>query len=147
MLVCALLMGNCKGACIYPTREDLVYYPAVFNGMAPEDSSGEKNDASKYFRKVEYEYLGSKHLKGMSFKRSEFAGMKGVRLVFQMCSGFNWKGARTKEHLDEQKAMKEKLKSKCEISGASIGLSSVQSGITLHFAKVVRTVCFICCRT
>jgi hypothetical protein len=81
-MACALLMGNCKGACIYPTREDLVYNCAVFDGMALEDSDGEENDASEYFRKVDYEYLGSEHLKGMSSKRSELAGMKGVRLVF-----------------------------------------------------------------
>jgi hypothetical protein len=140
-------MGNCKGACIYPTREDLVYYRAVFDGMAPEDSDGEENDASEYFRKVDYEYLGSEHLKGMSSKRSELAGMKGVRLVFQMCTKFNWKGARTEEQLEEQKALKEKLMSKCENFGASVGLSSVQSGIIIQFPKVLRTVCFTCYRT
>jgi hypothetical protein len=146
-MACALLMGNCKGACIYPTREDLVYFRAVFDEMAPEDSDGEENDASEYFRKVDYEYLGSEHLKRMSSKRSELAGMKGVRLVFQMCTKFNWKGARTEEQLEEQKALKGKLMSKFENSGASVGLSSVQSGITLQFAKVLRTVCFTCCRT
>jgi hypothetical protein len=96
---------------------------------------------------VDYEYLGSEHLKGVSSKRSELAGMKGVRLVFRTCTTFNWKGARTEEQLEEQKALKEKLMSKCENSGASDGLSSVQSGITLQFAKVLRTVCFTRCRT
>jgi hypothetical protein len=79
----AILMGNCKGSCIYPTREDLVYWRAVYDGMAPEDSDGEENDPREYFRKVDYEYLGSEHLKGVSFKRSELAGMKGVRLVLE----------------------------------------------------------------
>jgi hypothetical protein len=83
----------------------------------------------------------------MNFKRSELAGMKGVRLVFQMCTKFNWKGARTEEQLEEQKALKEKLMSKCENYGTSVGLSSVQSEITLQFAKVLRTVYFTCCRT
>jgi hypothetical protein len=39
--------------------------------------------------------------------------MKGERLVFRMCTKFNWKGARTEEQLEEQKALKETLMSKC----------------------------------
>jgi hypothetical protein len=73
----AILMGNCKGACIYPTREDLVYWRAVYDGMAPRDSDGEENDPHKYFRKVDYEYLGSEHLKGVSSKRSELCWHEG----------------------------------------------------------------------
>jgi hypothetical protein len=109
----AILKGNCKGACIYPTREDLVYWRAVYDGMAPEDPDGEENDPHEYFRKVDYEYLGSEHLKGVSSKRSELAGMRGVRQVFGTCTKFNWKKARTEEQLEEQKALKEKLMSKC----------------------------------
>jgi hypothetical protein len=108
-----ILMGNCKGSCIYSTREDLVYWHAVYDGMAPEDSDGKENDPHEYFRKLDYEYLGSEHLKGVSSKRSELAGMKGVRLVFRTCTKFNWKGAWTKEQLKEQKALKEKPMSKC----------------------------------
>jgi hypothetical protein len=106
-------MGNCKGACIYPTREDPVYWRAVYDKMAPEDSDGEENDPHEYFRKVDYRYLGSKHLKEVSSKRSELAGMEGVRQVFGMCTKFNSKKARTEEQLEEQKALKEKLMSKC----------------------------------
>jgi hypothetical protein len=62
---------------------------------------------------VDYEYLGSEHLKGVSSKRSELAGMKGVRLVFRTYTKFNWKGAGTEERLEEQKALKETLMSKC----------------------------------
>jgi hypothetical protein len=109
----AILMGNCKGSCIYPTREDLVYRRAVYNGIALEDSDGKENEPREYFRKVDYEYLGSEHLKGVSSKRSELAGIKGVRVVIRTCTKFNWKGARTKEQLEEQKALKEKLISKC----------------------------------
>jgi hypothetical protein len=108
-----ILTGNCKGACIYPTREDPVYRRAMYDGMAPEDSDGEENDPHEYLRKVDYEYLGSEHLKGVSFKRSELAGMRGVQQVFGTCTKFNWKKARTEEQLEEQKALKEKLMSKC----------------------------------
>jgi hypothetical protein len=48
----------------------MVYRRAVYDGMAPEDSDGKENDPREYFRKVNYEYLGSEHLKGVSFKRS-----------------------------------------------------------------------------
>jgi hypothetical protein len=109
----AILMGDCKGACIYPTREDLVYWRAVYAEMAAEDSDGEENDPHEYFRKVDHEYLGSEHLKGVSSKRSELAGMRGVRQVFGTCTKLNWNGARTEEQLEEQKALKEKLMSKC----------------------------------
>jgi hypothetical protein len=109
----AILMGNCKGACIYPTREDLVYWHAVYDGMAPEDSNGKENDPHEYFRKVDYEDLGSEHLKGVSSKRSELAGMRGVRQVFRTFTKFNLEKARTEEQLEEQKALKEKLMSKC----------------------------------
>jgi hypothetical protein len=81
--------------------------------MAFEDSDGEENDLHEYFRKVDYEYLGSDHLKGVSSKRSELAGIRGARQVFEMCTKFNWKKARTEEQLEEQKALKEKLMSKC----------------------------------
>jgi hypothetical protein len=43
--------------------------------MAPEDSNGKENP-HEYFRKVDYEYFGSEHLKGVSSKRSELAGMR-----------------------------------------------------------------------
>jgi hypothetical protein len=59
-------------------------------------------DPHKYFRKaLEYEYLGSEHLKGVSFKRSELVGIRGVRQLFGTCTKFNWKGARTEEQLEE----------------------------------------------
>jgi len=105
----AVLMGNAKGSCIYPTREDLVYWRAVYDGMSPMDSHGEEADAREYFRKVDYEYLGSEHLKAVSSKRSELAGMKGVRMAFNISTKFNWKAARTKEQLEVQKALKETL--------------------------------------
>jgi hypothetical protein len=102
-----------KGFASIPQDSTLVYWRAVYNGMAPEDSDTcKENDPCKYFKKVDYEYLGSKHLKGVSSKRSELAGIKGVRLVFRTCTKFNWKGARTEEQLEEQKALKEKLMSK-----------------------------------
>jgi hypothetical protein len=62
-----------------------VYWRAVYNGMAPEDSDGEENDPHEYFRKVDFEYLGSEHSKGVSSKRSELAGMRGVWQVFETC--------------------------------------------------------------
>jgi hypothetical protein len=65
----------------------------------------------------------------MSSKRSELAGMKGVRLVFQMCTKFNWKEARTEERLDEQKALKEKLMSKCTVK-------SLEPQLICHQCKV-----------
>jgi hypothetical protein len=107
----AILMGNCKGSCIYPTREDLVYWRAMYNGMAPEDSVARRTILASTSER----YLGFKHLKGVSSKRSELACMRGMRLVFETCTKFKWKGAKTKEQLEEKKVLKEKLMSKCKI--------------------------------
>ena len=105
-----MMLSDVTGAEMYPTKEDLMYYRGVYDGMDPLDSTGEETDPRTYFRKVDYDYLAGEHLKACSSKRSELAGKKGVRFVFTMETKFDMEGARTPEEVEEQTELRDKLK-------------------------------------
>lgn len=58
----ACLQENCIGSELYPKKEQLVNWGAIMDGMPPVQTNGEKTDSKTYFKLVDYEYLGLKHM-------------------------------------------------------------------------------------
>lgn len=102
----ACLQGNCVDADIYPSRDKLVYWRAVCDGMDPITEDGEKNDPHTFYgSKKNYEYLAREHLKACSSKRGELSGTKGIRGVFEAKTSFNLARAKTEEQIALQTAL------------------------------------------
>jgi hypothetical protein len=106
----AVLLGQVKGCEIYPKKEDLMYWRAVIDGMSPTDSRGELSEPREYFNKQEYKCLGGEHLKGVSSKRGEISGKKGIRTLFTTVTGYNPDLAKTEEQVEAMKEKAAKLK-------------------------------------
>ena len=108
----ACMMGECAGAGMYPTKEELVYWRAVYEGMERNDAeSGEKHDPMVVFKtKTNYNYCANEHLKACSSKRGELSGSKGIRGVFESNTSFNLSRAKTVEDVAEMTALAETLK-------------------------------------
>lgn len=102
----ACLQGNCVDADIYPSRDKLVYWRAVCDGMDPITEDEEKNDPHTFYgSKKNYEYLAREHLKACSSKRGELSGTKGIRGVFEAKTSFNLARAKTEEQIALQTAL------------------------------------------
>jgi hypothetical protein len=106
----AVLLRQVKGCKIYPKKEDLMYWRAVIDGMDPTDSWVELNDPLEFYGKLNFKYLGGEHLKGVSSKRGEIPGKKGIRTLFTTVIGYNPDLAKTEEQVQEIKEKAAKLK-------------------------------------
>ncbi|GAQ93389.1 hypothetical protein KFL_014900030, partial [Klebsormidium nitens] len=87
----ACMRGECTGAEMYPSKEDLMYWRAVVMGMERDDSeAGEKHDLMTVFKtRSNYNYCATEHLKACSSKTGELSGAKGIRGVFETRTSFN----------------------------------------------------------
>jgi hypothetical protein len=105
-----VLPGQVKGCKIYAKKEDLMYWRAVIDGMDPIDSWRELNDPREFYGKLNFKYLGGEHLKGVSSKRGEISGKKGIRTLFSTVIGYNPDLAKTEEQVEEMKEKAAKVK-------------------------------------
>lgn len=112
----ACLQGNCNEAEMYPSREKLVYWRAVLEGMEPTGLDGMPNDPKEYFENGNnYNYLVGEHLKACSSKRGELAGKKGIRGVFETKTTFNMARAKTPLEVMAMTALAEGLSGKTSL--------------------------------
>ena len=109
----ACMMGECTGAGMYPTKEELVYWRAVYEGMERPNESGEKHDPMIIFKtRNNYNYCATEHLKACSSKRGELSGAKGIRGVFEAKTSFNLARAKGVAALTVMRALGDTLTSK-----------------------------------
>ena len=102
----ACLQGNCLDAEMYPSRDKLVYWRAVHDGMPPIGPDGFKTDPSTFYRsKKDFEYVAREHLKACSSKRGELSGTKGIRGLFEAKTSFNLSRANTPDQVAMQNAL------------------------------------------
>lgn len=107
----ACLMGDCTGGGMYPSKDDLMYWRAVVEGMERIDDEGQRNDPMIIFKtKANYEYLKFEHGRACSSKRSELSGAKGIRGVIEVKESFNLKKARSAPEVAQMMETVEKLK-------------------------------------
>ena len=115
----ACMMGECTGAEMYPSKEDLMYWRAVVMGMERDESeAGEKHDLMTVFKtRSNYNYCATEHLKACSSKRGELSGAKGIRGVFETKTSFNLARANGIAALTVMKALGDTLKGKAHFFG------------------------------
>ena len=107
----ACLQGDCLGAEMYPSKERLVYWRAVLDGMDPIGPDGMETDPMTHFKtKKNYNYVASEHLKACSSKRGELSGAKGIRGLFEARTTFNLSRPKTPEAVLLMRALGEGLK-------------------------------------
>lgn len=109
----ACIMGECTGAEMYPSKDELMYWRAVCAGMERGAEAGEREDPMTIFKtRHNYNYVATEQLKACSSKRGELSGAKGIRGVFEAKTSFNLARANGVAALTVMKALGDTLKGK-----------------------------------